>query len=328
MQYIGKFLDFTYQDKINKYSDVQLDMLYFVMNTLNIYRFTSYESFREFLIRYFLVRDKNFDENAMDIINEELLFDGFLGEDYFSIKISDLINLIGFTTSSIKFNIDGDLEDFIEDYSFKIPHIKFIKSEEEENTYEVNSDTLAIILGGFKNLLKIENCSLTFKTDIKKISKKEIDSAKKLADFVMDNLPPNLFEQYDNDFPEVKNYVEERYLKKNEVTFDVYKDMDQENLAKIYEIISDKEIADEFRINGPTEDIREEQKWANEHVVFAYGVKHGYIELSDDSHSGITHISPLLNIDFELLQGPEDEVYPTQVTYDFYKMGEWLHLLP
>ena len=56
MHHIGKFIEFAYPDQVEKYSDVQLDMLYFVMDTVDIQRFTSSESFREFLIRYFLVR--------------------------------------------------------------------------------------------------------------------------------------------------------------------------------------------------------------------------------------------------------------------------------
>jgi hypothetical protein len=328
MHHIGKFIEFAYPNYVEKYSDVQLDMLYFVMDTVDIQRFTSSESFREFLIRYFLVRDKEFDENAMDIINEELLFDGFIGDEYFSITIGDLVHLIGFSISTLKFNIYGSMEDFIEDYSFKVPHIKFMQKEGEENTYHINSDGLAYVMAGLNNLLNIENCSLTFKTSLKNTTPQEVESAEKLADYVMNHLPANLFEQYDLDFPNVKINVEEWYLKAKEVTFDVYKDMDQENLAKIYEIIADKSLADEFRQNGPNEDMRDMFKFENEHIVFAYGVKHGYIELSEDMYSGMTHISPLLNIDFELLQGIEGEVYRTQTVYDSYKMGEWLHLLP
>ena len=51
MHHIGKLIEFAYPDQVEKYSDVQLDMLYFVMDTVDIQRLTSPESFREFLIR-------------------------------------------------------------------------------------------------------------------------------------------------------------------------------------------------------------------------------------------------------------------------------------
>lgn len=329
MEYKGKFLDFTYQDKVKKYSDVQLDMLFFVLDTTKINRFSSEESFRELLIRFFLIRDKNFDENALDVINEELLFDGFIGDRYFSIKIGDLINLIGYSSSTSKYHIQGSLMEFIERYIYKLPNVKVEPREDKPEIIDLNPTALGYIVSNVLSLLEIENCTLKFKSDLKEIEDFEIEKAIKLADYVMNQLDPRLFLQFNEDIPALNQMSAERYLYSNEVNFDIYEDLDQENLIKIYEFLLDEEDVKQFKLNGATEAFKKEFKFENAAIVFAYGVKHNYIKLSSDYQSKILGIDPIFQVDFDLLIEMEEFTDgSTQDIFDFYKMENWIHLLP
>jgi hypothetical protein len=325
---VGKFKDFTYEDKVQHYDEIQFDMLYFLLEMTKVQRFISRESFKEFLIRLFLISQKNLDEYAIDIIDEELLIDGLIGEKYFSIKIKDLENLIGFSISNAKYNIVETTEHFIKNFKLQLPSIKFIKDESSENTYHISKQALVYGLSGLGNLLNIESCSLKFNNNLDKIKDNEIEAASKLADFIITRLPSNLFEQYYKDFSFYIDKINERYLLNELIKFNVYKDMDQENLAKIYEIIYDKETADFFRLNPNDEDLIHDLRWHNEQINFAYGVKHGYIELSDYYDSLMTCVDPQFDYDYDLLLGSDFEMYSTRCIYEANQMSEWQHLLP
>ena len=70
MMYLTKFTDKLDQQKVDLYNEVQLDMLWYIMDLTGIERFVTEESFREFLIRFFIIRNKHIDEYAMDVIND------------------------------------------------------------------------------------------------------------------------------------------------------------------------------------------------------------------------------------------------------------------
>ena len=328
MMYLTKFTDKLDQQKVGLYNEVQLDMLWYIMDLTGIERFVTEESFREFLIRFFIIRNKHIDEYAMDVINDELIVDGFIGDNYFELKINDLVNLVGFAKSSAKYNIRASLTDFETKYKFKMPNVKFSKSKEKENTYEISQQALAYALAGLHNLLQLENCSLQFKDDLIKLSDTEREGSIKLANFIVQRLPKNLFKSYNEAYPEVAQVNKERYQASDEVRFNIYKDMDQENLAKIYELLVDKETADAYREKGEDEDLKDELQWFNEQINFAYGVKHGYIKLSDEYDSLITEVDINFHYDYDMLLGDDAELYSTQTIYDHLRMGDWQHLLP
>jgi hypothetical protein len=328
MMYLAKFTDQMDSEKVDLYNDVQLDMLWYIMDLTGIVRFVTTESFREFLIRFFLIRDKHINEYAMDVIDEELIVDGFIGEKYFELKINDLINLVGFAQSSAKYNIRASLSDFESKFKFKVPNVKFSKNEEKENTFTISEQALAYALSGLGNLLQLENCSLKFRDDLTTLSVEERDGAIGLANFIVGRLPKDLFEKYHQSYPEVAVANIERYQDSDRIRFNIYKDMDQENLAKIYELLVDKETADAFREKGEDEELKDELQWFNEQINFAYGVKHGYIKLSNVYDSLITEVDINFHYDYDMLLGEDFELYSTQDIYDNLKMSEWAHLLP
>lgn len=328
LSYSGKQKYAVDPKNLEGYDEVHFDLLWYLMDTCKITRYATKGSFREFLIRFFLIRDKPFDSYALDIIDEELIVDGFLNDTYFSLRVQDLVALLGYAASTARYNIYGTLDKFIASYSYSPPNIKFSESEEEENTYKVSRDALKYMFMGLGNLLHIHGCTLRFKPHLQDLTPEQLQGATRLADFVVGRLPDQLFERYQVDFPFIFEGNFERYSPADSISFDLYREVAPENLAVIFETIANQSIADEFRREGPTEDFRVDMEWYEEHIKFAYGVKHGYIKLSTEYDSLITELDPRYDLEFELLQGPDEELYTTQDIYEMWSMAEWIHLLP
>jgi len=328
LSYSGKQKNAVDPNNLDGYDEVHFDLLWYLMDTCKITRYVTKESLREFLIRFFLIRDKPFEAYALDIIDEELVVDGFLNDTYFSLRVQDLVALLGYATSTARYNIHGTMDEFVASYSYCPPNIKFSQSEEEENTYLVSKDALKYVFMGLSNLLHIHGCTLRFKPHLQNLTAEQLQGAIRLADFIVGRLPDQLFERYKIDFPFIFDDNLERYSSADRISFDLYQEIAPGNLAVIFERIASQYIADEFRRQGPTEDFRVDMEWYEEHIKFAYGVKHGYVKLSTEYDSLVTELDPRYDLEFELLQGPDQELYTTQDIYDMWSMAEWIHLIP
>lgn len=322
MVYIGKFTDKCKEGVLADFDDVQLDMLWFIMNLTKVHRFATKDSFKELLVRYFLVRDKDIDDYALDVINNEILIDGYLNEQYFSFCIKDLVNLIGFASTTAKYNIDGSLSDFINNYKYKAPNTNF--SVNDDDSISISPDVLVYALSGLTNLLHINNCSLKFVETINKNDLTKIEGAKKLASYILNTFNDSFFEEFDVNN---KGLYIDRLLKGDLVKFNVFKEIHLDNLASIYEIIIDKRTADEFRRDGLNFDCMEDLEWPNEHINIAYGIKNGYVKVSDHRFSLIELTDPVFDYNYDLLLGPDQELYSTKELFDHWQMQKWLHLI-
>ena len=322
MFYIGKITDKCKDGVLADFNDVQLDMLWFIMNLTKVHRFSTEDSFKELLVRYFLVRDKDIDDYALDVINDEILIDGYLNEQYFSFCIKDLVNLIGFASSTAKYNIDGSLSDFINNYKYKAPNINF--SVNDDDSITISPDALVYSFSGLTNLLHINNCSLKFVETINKNDLTKIEGAKKLASYILNTFNDSFFEEFDVNN---KGLYIDRLLKGDLVKFNVFKEIHLDNLASIYEIIIDKRTADEFRRDGLNFECIEDLEWPNEHINIAYGIKNGYVKVSDHRFSLIELTDPIFDYNYDLLLGPDQELYSTKELFDHWQMQKWLHLI-
>jgi SAM-dependent methyltransferase len=322
MHYIGKYTDRCKDGVLDDFNDVHLDMLWFIMNLTKIHRFITEDSFKELLVRYFLVRDKNIDDYALDVINDEILIDGYLNEQYFSFYIKDLVNLIGFASSSAKYNIDGSLSDFINNYKYKAPNINF--SVNDDDSLIISPDALVYSFSGLTNLLHINKSSLKFVETINKNDLYKIEGANKLASYILNTFNDRVFEEFN--FKNKDLYID-RLLKGDLVKFNVFKGIHLDNLASIYEIIVDKRTADEFRKDGLKFDCLEDLEWPNEHINIAYGIKNGYVKVSDHRFSLIELTDSRFDYNYDLLLGPDEELYSTKELFDNWQMHKWLHLI-
>jgi SAM-dependent methyltransferase len=322
MIYIGKYTDRCKDGILDDFNDVHLDMLWFIMNLTKIHRFTTEDSFKELLVRYFLVRDKDIDDYALNVINDEILIDGYLNEQYFSFYIKDLVNLIGFASSSAKYNIDGSLSDFINNYKYKAPNINF--SVNDDDSLTISPDALVYSFSGLTNLLHINKSSLKFVETINKNDLYKIEGANKLASYILNTFDIRVFEEYNVNNKDL--YID-RLLKGDLIKFNVFKGIHLDNLASIYEIIVDKRTADEFRKDGLNFACLEDLEWPNEHINIAYGIKNGYVKVSDHRFSLIELTDPRFDYNYDLLLGPDEELYSTKELFDNWQMHKWIHLI-
>lgn len=326
---LGKYTHHVAAPTLEKFSEVQLDVLWYLMNLTDIHRIHSKEAFREFLIRYLLIVDKPLDEKALDFIDHGILIDGVFENNYFSLSTKNLIELIGFASSNSKYNVHGSLSDFVNKFSYKKPKMVLEKEGDEKPKFNISSDMLAYVLMGIKTICLIDYLHLTFRENLKDLSPEYIASVEKFVDFVMENIPTATFENIVKEHPDLLDF-RERHVKSENIYFDPYS-LPQETLRSILEMIVDEReleyLAAEPVIN---EEMVEEYgyKWYMSHIVFAAGVKWGLIELSNHPFSLHFGVDPLFQISYDDLLGPDCELYATQEIYDWWKMKDWEHLLP
>ena len=328
----GKYTQNVALATLEKFSEVQQDVLWYLMNLTKIHRLHTKEAFREFLIRYLLIVDKPLESKATDFIDEGILIDGVFENKPFSLSIKNLIELIGFEASNSIYNIDDSLPDFIQSFSHKSPNIKIEEvgeSEEGEPKFKITQDLMMYAFMGIKTICQIEFLHLVFRDKVNHLSTGYIDSVVKFVDYVLDTIPADTFEKVMVSHPEL-GQCRERYLKSDQVDFIVY-DLPQENLRAILKIIMHEMdwdwLTEEEAI---TKEVMEENGATQymTHITFAIGVKWGYIELSEHPFSLHFCLDPLFDVDYEELLGSDFELYPTQDIYDGWKMKEWEYLLP
>ena len=64
-----------------------------------------------------------------------------------------------------------------------------------------------------------------------------------------------------------------------------------------------------------------------EHIKFAYGVKHGYITISNDPY--MEHdVDPYFKIDFELFMDDDCNCFSSETIFYNWSMDKWIDLLP
>jgi hypothetical protein len=274
--------------------------------------------------------DKPIFSKAQDFIDNGVLIDGTFENKYFCFKVKDLIELIGFESSSSIYNIDENLEHFIQHFSYDTPRIVF--EQEEKNgvvKYKLSTDLLKYQLMGLRTICQIDYLYISFRENLSILSAENIESVKKFVDFVMDKIPNNTFDKVIELNPELINYIE-RLLNSDIIHFDAY-NLPQENLKAILQIIAHK---DEWEYLKEESEITKEFIEDNAlthymtHIIFAVGVKWGYINLSEHPFSLDFCLDPLFEVNFDELLGFDSELYSTQLIYDSWNMKEWAYLLP
>lgn len=328
----GKYTHNVAPTTLEKFSEVQLDVLWFLMILTNIHRIHTKEAFREFLIRYLLIVDKPLESKASDFIDDGVLIDGVFENTYFSFSVKNLIELIGFEASNSLYNINGTLPEFIQRYSYTKPNMTASEdgeSEEGKPKYKISQDFLAYVLLGIKTICLIDYLHISFREKVSDLSPSYVDSVEKFVDYVLDTIPNDTFDNVVAAHPDLTHF-RERFQKSDEVVFDAYS-LPQEDLKAILHVIADERDLDWLQEEEViSEEVMKENgaTYYMTHITFAVGVKWGYITLSEHPFSLHFALDPLFDVEYEELLGPDFELYPTQYIYDGWKMKEWAHLLP
>ncbi len=327
---LGKFTAKVAPETLEKFSEVQQDVLCFLMLLTKINRFHTKESFREFLIRYLLIVDKPLVAKAQTFIDEGVLIDGTFENKYFCFKVKDLIELIGFESSSSFYNIDENLEHFIQNFSYEAPQV-ILEQEKKDGVvkYKISKDLLKYHFMGLMTICQIDYLHISFRENLRYLSVEYIESVEKFVDFVVDKIPTNTFDKVIELHPELIN-CRERFLNADIIHFDPYS-LPQENLKAILQVIAHE---DEWEYLKEEAEITKESMEENAvthyitHITFAVGVKWGYIELSEHPNSLYLCLDPLFEVDFDELLGFDSELYSTQLIYETWNMKKWAYLLP
>jgi hypothetical protein len=327
---IGKYYNYMKKENIDKYQDIHGDILWYLLDVTKVNRFFTQNSFREFLTRYFLITKHDLTQSATDFIDHGILISGTLETDYFEFTLSDLIHFIGFSKSDRKFNVDNYLSQFISEYNYKELIIKYEQTEDSDNI-NINHDTLALMLLGLGNLFKIDSLSIEFKKDLKNSTEEDITDVTTFVDYIISEIPNG---SYIDQMPEYKgklDWMEECYDSSKKVVFEPYTHFSREILMKIAMLCQDSSsVAYYNSFETMDEDFKSDFSNVIEHIVFAYGVKHGYIQLStDQSTTSVIYdcYDPYFEIDLEIIN-EEELIIPTQFIYDDWKMEQWIDLLP
>ncbi len=316
----GKYTHNVSPATLEKFSEVQQDVLWYLMNLTKIHRLHTKEAFREFLIRYLLIVDKPLESKASDFIDDGILIDGVFENNYFSFSVKNLIELIGFEASNSLYNINGSLPDFIQDFTYKTPNMVLKaggKSKDGKPKFKISEDLLIYALMGIKTICLIDYLHLSFREKVSDLTPEYVDSVVKFVDYLMGTIPEDTFKKVIVEHPNLVEF-RERYQKSEKVEFDVYS-LPQENLRAILKIIM-HELDWEWLIEEDviTKEVMEENCASHymTHIIFAVGVKWGHIELSEHPFSLHFGIDPLFDVEYDHLLGPDYELYPSQDIYD------------
>jgi hypothetical protein len=317
----GKYFDFIPQSIINKYPAVEIDALYRLMRLTKIHRIHTREAFREFLIRSLLIVDKPIQRNINELFLDKVFLEGMLGKAQFNFSINNLLELMGFGASNYLYNIQGSVQEFAEKFTYQKPLVKL----ENLNLDCLTSDFVLYDLSGdSENYIEFP-----LRENLRNLSEDDLSSVVKFVDEVMNYLPDVTFENVLKNYPELLTF-RERHVREDDVHFDVYS-LPQENLRTILEMTVDESMLEDLaEATSINEKVVEELDLKSHlsHIVFAVGVKWGYIELSDQPFSLHYEVDPLFQIEYDDLLGPDGELFTNQYIYDQWKMKDWAHLLP
>ena len=316
---------------VTQYDDLHQDIFWYLLQQTQVNQFASPASLREFLIRYLLITEHPLHETAEAFIDEGLLISGTMGDQSFSFYMKDLFHFLGFAATSGRYRVRGKLDEFVQNYKSKKYLVRLETTE--EGTNQISQDLLVLVLAGVKSLVLIDSLNIHFREDLSQVSQEEIARVTTFVDYVMQQIPEAIFEDYKTQFGQVLSSYEEYYVKGEDVRFDPWTDLPKETLVELFTHIlgADHHLVEEFRdAEVPDEDVLHDLQFEIPYIKFAYGVKHGYVTLDDNWYTPhLENYSPNFNLDpLEELAGEDGEVYSTNSIYQAYRMEEWMHLLP
>lgn len=329
---LGKHLRHT-SPAVSNYNALHQDIFWYLLEQTQVTRCVGPNSLREFLIRYLLITNRPLHETAQEFIDEGLLISGTMGDQSFAFYMKDLFHFLGFGSTSARYHIDGSLEEFVQNYRTKKYLIRIEAEEEEEGKTKISQDVLVLVLAGVNTLLQIDSLNIEFREDLSQVSSEEVTRVSTFVDYVMQQIPAGVFEEYQAQFGKAMSSYQEYYHKGDEVNFDPWTQLLKETLVALFTHLlgAEHHLVLDFRDSEiPDEDTLHDLQFEIPYIKFAYGVKHGYVTLDDNWYTPhLENYSPDFNLDpLEELAGEDGEVYSTNSIYQAYRMEEWIHLLP
>jgi hypothetical protein len=314
-------------EKTEHYSEVHFDLIWHLMHITKVHRFHTPAALKELLFRFFLISEKPIHAYALEFINEEVIMDITLNNEHFTFTISDLKNLMGFMCSNFPYNVTTSFDDFMIKYCAFDLESEEVENEDGSVTKKIKKDYLVYALIGVSTLLDADKMIIKFKPNLNQLTEEDIGAAEGLAAYIVAQIPPSDFEAVTYSFPHLLSYGE--YFDKQQViAFKPFEQIDPDALYQIIRLTLNEPTADEFKLQGLTDSMKDDLWHLEPHLIFAYGVKHGYIKLSDHPFGLINDTHALFEYDYDGLLGQDAELYTTNEIATAWKISEWLHLLP
>jgi len=325
----GKFFKVALES-VKAYDELYHDLTWYLYKLTNVSRIVCKESMREFLLRYMLIIDQPVEKTASQFIDHGILISGSIGGKPFEFSTSDFINFLGYSSNSSKYHIFDDLDTFINKYKRLDYKIDIEKTGDKE--YKITQDVLVNFFLDTKTLYEIDSLDLVFKEDLKSLTEEEYQQALHFVDYVMSTFPSEKFEEYRTQFSDFLNSSHLYYIEQEKIEFDPFEELPREVLASIYEKMLGEDDFYAFALRSDEEldeDYLEDIKYYAKYIRFAYGVKHGLIQVNDDWYGAYNHYDPrFVDNPIEEYQGPDCEMYSTRYIYESWDMDEWIDLVP
>lgn len=325
---IGKYYHFTNTEVVNSYADVFHDMLWYLMKETRINRLVSRDSFREFLTRYFLIAEIDLDQAASEFIDHGMLLEGTITDKSFSFGMRDLISFAGFSCSDFLYNIYGTLDEFCNSYVHRPLNPKIEVAVNGANVI-MTTDTFMIACLDLITLGEVGSLSIRFRKNLTTLPDEYLQKASGFAGYVVSLIPESVFHEMNKRSPWLKEGHKEYYEISKRVKLDIFAILTDKQLFEIYKYFMKEEDLEKYKktdLDNP--DVIGDLSYYNNHIAFAYGVKHGYIKRSHEVPDNHLDYDPLFDIDVDQLMGPDGEVYSTEDIYCDWSMDDWIHLVP
>lgn len=314
---------------VSNHNNVHSDLLWYFMDLTKVNRLFTKSSVKEFLLRYFLIADLDLERVAEDFIDHEILISGSLNNSYFEITLTDFKNFIGYAINENPFNIIGSTKEFSKEYFYKRKKVSQFISEDGHQ--KLSEDALIFGFLGLENLFHIDSLSIHFKRRIKNHYINNHEKVALLVDFILNKIPEELFIDKKDDYKGKLYWMFDCYDSSNKIQFEPYDYYSHEELLQIADLCEGSESRDYFESYDTIDaDFKSDYSIIREHIIFAYGVKNGYIKLSRE-YKKIKVMqecyNPYLQLNFDHLY-LDGWNFSTQQIYDDWNMDKWMHLIP
>jgi hypothetical protein len=293
-------------------------------------RWVCKESFKEFLIRLFLIRDQPVQDSFELFLENEVLISGELGEKHFEFTLSDLLAFTGFAREELKFHVWGTTDEFIRDYQ-KITYDVWAEESEAGELLDTSEDFFLMTSAMNYDLYEIQNLSLNFKKDLSTLIDQEFSEINRLVEFLSRKVPKEFFSEYQHSNQKILKEYNYAFTDQDTLFFDPLKEFYPARIRKILEFFIPKDnpsLRAYLNNRGSADSVTNELRAFLKYIKFGFGVKYGLIHLSENPADFQSCFDPRFE-NGELASSISDEFgSSTSEIFNRCRMVFWLHLLP
>ena len=296
-------------------------------------RWVCKDSFREFLVRLFLILDQEVETILERFLEDQVLLEGDVAGKEFRWTLEDLLSFTGFSRGHLDFHIWGTLEEFIHEYRV-ITYDVWMEEEEDEDGEpslgNFSEDWLIMTMALNYGMYDIQHLSLKFKPDLLDAKKTEILGIERYVDFLLTRVPVDFFPNYQSEISRKLKRYSYSFTGNNTLNVDIVGMLYPVRILKIMRKSIGSKHSDYRRYMEQIDQDKEDPEvpaYFLDVMKFGLGVKYGLIQLSEHPENFHDCFDPR----YEGGKLSSNLVKPgisTKVLFRKYKIEEWLYLIP